>query len=99
MKTKLKTAHEEEYSYGEVKKIFGVLLNYSDEDETWKDSFVYVFNPKTTRYTFFHTIVDLINSQLYGDEKIIRAYMDEEEFDEYYDKPIEGGFKEKLVWV
>lgn len=98
MKTRLKTAHEEEYSFGEINKIFGVLLNYSDEDN-WKDSYIYVFNPKSARYTFFNTIVDMINSQLYGDEKIKRAYMDELEFDEYFDSPMEGTFKEKLNWV
>lgn len=107
MKTRLKTAHEEDYISGDIKKTFGILFNYSistnidnTADIERMDSYVYVFNPKTARYTFFNTIIDMINSQLYGDEKIKRAYMDEWEFDEYYDAPfIEGTFGEKLNWI
>jgi hypothetical protein len=96
MKTYLKTVHEEEYSSSEIKRTFGVLLNYSDD---WKDSLIYVFNHKSLRYTFFNTMIDMINSQLYGDEKIKRAYMEEKDFDAYFDAEfIDGKFIDKLTW-
>lgn len=96
MKTYIKTAHEEEYS--DKSRTLGVLLNYSDEDN-WKDSLVYVFNHERAGYIFFNTIVDMIDYLLYGDKKIKCAYMNEEEFDQYYDADfIEGTFTEKLTW-
>jgi hypothetical protein len=100
MKTALKTAHEEEYGEADKRRTLGVLLNYSVEDGSRVDSFVYIFNHKSVRYTFFNSIVEMIDSHFYGDEKVKRAYMDEAIFDEYYDAPfIVGAFKEKLVWI
>ena len=32
------------------------------------------------------------------DKKIRRAYMYENEFDEYFDSPMDGTFREKLTW-
>lgn len=99
MKTYLRTAHEEEYGEGDKRRTLGVLLNYSDTNSR-VNSFVYVFNHKSMRYSFFNTIVDMVDSLLYGDEKIKRAYMDEVEFDKFYDAPfIVGTFAEKLTWI
>lgn len=94
MKTRIKTAHEEEYS--DNSRTLGVLLNYSTTDD-WKDSLIYVY--REGMYIFFNTIVDMIDYLLYGDNKVKRAYMDEETFDSYYDAEfIEGTFIEKLTW-
>lgn len=96
MRTLIKTVHEEEYS--NKSKVLGVLLNYSDID-AWKDSLIYIFNYESTTYVFFNTIIDMNDYLLYGDNKVKRAYMDEEEFDQYYDAEfIEGSFVEKLTW-
>lgn len=99
MKTKLKTIHEEQYS--DKSKTLGVLLNYSyDEDYEWKDSLLYVFNHERTMYTFFETIIDMIDYLLYGEDKKKRAYMSEEIFDKYFDAEyIDGEFNEKLKWL
>ena len=96
METKLKTIHEEEYS--DKSKIIGVLLNYSPIDD-WKESFIYVFQNET--YIFFNTIVDMVEYTFYGvDSKVKRAYMEEKEFDEYFDSEfIEGKFLDKLKWI
>jgi hypothetical protein len=95
MKTHIKTVHEEEYS--DKSRTLGVLLNYSDLDK-WKDSLVYIY--RDGMYIFFNTIIDMIDYLLYGENKMKRAYMDEEEFDKYYDDDfIEGTFSEKLKWT
>jgi hypothetical protein len=44
-------------------------------------------------------MVDMFDYILYGEDKMKRAYMTEEEFDRYYDAEfIEGAFTEKLKW-
>jgi hypothetical protein len=103
MITHIKTAHEEQYSDGS--KTLGVLLNFSSEveNDSWKESFVYIFKfseAEGGRYIFFNTMVDLFDYMLYGEVKMKRAYMDEEEFDSYYDAEyIQGSFAEKLSWI
>jgi hypothetical protein len=95
MKTRIKTVHEEEYS--DKSRTLGVLLNYSDVDQ-WKDSLVYIY--RDGMYIFFNTMVDMIDYLLYGESKMKRAYMPEEEFDNYYDTDfIEGKFTELLKWT
>jgi len=97
METRLKTAHEEQYSDGS--RTLGVLLNY-DVNSDWKESLVYIFTEKTKIYTFFNTIIDMIDFSMYEDKKIHRAYMEEKEFDQYYDATIiDGIFAEKLKWL
>jgi hypothetical protein len=98
MKTQIKTIHEEQYS--DNSKTIGVLYNYSlDADQKeFKDSLTYMYREGT--YVFFNTIIDLIDYILYSEKKMKRAYMTEEEFDQYYDAPyIEGKFSEKLKWT
>ena len=99
MKTYLNTVHEEEYKYSDQTRTIGVLLNYTTESP-WKDSLLYVFNHKTKTYSFFDTLVDLIDYLWYGNEKLKRAYMEEQEFDQYYDALfINGAFRDYLTWV
>jgi hypothetical protein len=94
MITKIKTAHEEEYS--DKSRTLGVLLNYSPISD-WKDSFVYIYREGT--YIFFNTMIDMFDYLLYGENKMKRAYMTEENFDKYYDsESIEGTFTEQLIW-
>lgn len=102
MITHIKTVHEEQYSDGS--KTLGVLLNYSSEveHENWKESFIYMFRETEEggRYIFFNTMFDMWSYILYSENKMKIAYMDEEDFDYYYDAPyIEGAFGEKLKWV
>lgn len=100
MKTRIKTAHEEEFTNSKEKKIIGVLFNYSWEVEHdgWKESFTYIY--KEGMYIFFDTIIEMIDYLMYGETKMKRAYMEEQEFDELYDAyEIDGKFGEKLVWT
>jgi hypothetical protein len=95
MKTKIKTVHEEEYS--DKSRTLGVLLNYADFDD-WKDSYVYIYHDDM--YIFFNTMIDMIDYLLYGEQKMKRAYMNEEDFDKLYDAEfIDGTFTENLKWV
>ena len=94
MKSKLKTIHEEEYS--DKSRTLGILLNYSSIDE-WKDSLIYIYRDGT--YIFFNTMIDMIDYLLYADNRVKRAYMDEETFDSYYDAEfINGKFLDILKW-
>ena len=96
MKTKLKSVHNEEYS--DKSKTLGVILNFSIGDENWQDSLVFIY--RDGMYIFFTTMVDMIDYLLYGESKMKRAYMEEEEFDNFYDAEfIDGIFTEKLKWV
>jgi len=95
MKTRLKTIHEEEYS--DRSRVLGVLLNYNEE-EGFKDSLIYIFNQERATYVFFNIIVDMIDYLMWNDSKAKRAYMEEKEFDWYYDNEIDGAFTDKLTW-
>jgi hypothetical protein len=99
MDTKIKTVHEEAYS--DKSRTLGVLLNtsidFGKQQEDWKESFVYIY--KEGMYIFFDTMIDMLDYLLYGENKMKRAYMSEEEFDGYYDSHhIDGTFNEKLKW-
>jgi hypothetical protein len=96
MKTLLKTIHNEEFS--DNSRTLGVLLNYSDEDPNWKDSFIFIYHDN--RYIFFQTMYDMFNYMLNGARGVKRALISEEDFDNIYDSPyINGKFEEQLVWV
>lgn len=97
MKTKIKTVHEETLIQNEKNRTIGILLNYSIEDTDWYESFAYTY--KNEMYIFFNTIIEMINYLLYGETKMKRAYMEEKDFDEFYDsKSINGKFNDKLKW-
>jgi len=101
MKTQLQSVHEETYSDGS--KTLGILLNYN-EDQTFKESFTFIFNNEKKIYIFFSTIIDMIDYLLYGEmqgeSKMKRAYMEEVEFDKYDDADfINSKFSEVLTWV
>jgi hypothetical protein len=94
MKTYIKTAHEEGYSNSS--KTLGVLLNYNENYERI-DSLVYIY--RSDIYIFFNTIMDMNEYLLYGDSKIKRAYISEEDFDKFWDAlHIDGKFTEHLKW-
>ena len=103
MKTNLITAHEEQYSDGT--RTLGVLLN--QEIVEWngcgipfKESFIYIYNNEKKSYIFFNTIVDLIDYLMYGEGKMLRAYITETDFDKIYDQEfIVGNFNELLIWT
>lgn len=95
MKTYIKTAHEEEYS--NKSKSLGVLININENGERL-DSLIYVY--RDGMYIFFDTIINMNDYLLYGESKIKRAYMSEEDFDKYYDDGVnECTFNTKLVWT
>ena len=97
MVTCLKTIHEEQYSDGS--KTLGILLNYND-NENFKESFAYIYNHERKMYIFFNTMMDMFDFLLYGDNKVKRAYMEEDDFDKYYDGDyFEGKFIEILIFV
>jgi len=97
MKTFIKTAHEEEYS--NKSNALGVLLNV-DEDGNRVDSLLYIYRENRKLYIFFNTITDMNEFLLYGDGKMRRAYLSEEEFDNIYDLGyLEGKISEHLTWV
>ncbi len=93
MQTRIKTVHEEECSNNS--RTIGVLLNYSLTD-SWTDSLTYVYRNGT--YIFFNTFIDLVDYLFYGENKMVRAYLSEADFDNYYDNIITGKFSEKLTW-
>jgi hypothetical protein len=94
MITTIKTIHEEEYS--DKSKTIGILLNTSLLDD-WSESFIYIY--REGMYIFFNTMVDMIDYLLYGEGKMKRSYLEEEDFDKYYDSNIEGSFSEQLKWI
>lgn len=96
--TKIKTIHEEKYSTED--KAIGILINYEDtfENQTaFKESFVYIY--KKGMYIIFDTMIDMFDYLLNGDVTTNRAYIEESDFDNYYDSPFTGTFTEKLEWV
>jgi hypothetical protein len=97
MKTHIRTIHEEEFT--DKSKTLGVLLNF-DDDNTFKESFIYLFNHKSAMYIFFYTMSDMFEYMLYAEKRVRRAYMEEFDFDEYYDiENIDGKFTDVLKWV
>jgi len=98
MKTVLKTIHEEKYP-GDNKSI-GIIINFSGEfldPNEFSESFVYIYNKGI--YIIFDTMIDMFDYLLNGDIKTRRAYIEELEYDRYYDNPFEGKFGEKLEWI
>ena len=77
--TSITTAHEEEYS--DKSRTIGILVNI-DEKNVKIDSFVYTYSKGT--YIIFNTIMDMNEYILYGDRKISRAYISEEDFDVFF---------------
>ena len=97
MKTRIITAHEEEYS--NKSNTLGVFLNI-DEQGQRIDSLVYLYREKRKMYIFFNTIMDMNEYILYGDGKMQRAYLPESDFDYYYDAiSIDGKFTNHLTWT
>ncbi len=97
MKTKIRTIHEEDYT--DKTKTLGILFNYIIESNVLerKESLIYIY--KEGMYIFFQTMIDAVDYLLYGEKKMKRAYMEEVEFDKYYDIEIDGEFNDKLEWI
>lgn len=93
------TVHEESYSDG---RTLGILTNFDlDKNMERIDSFVYFFRETEMggMYVFFETIVDMNDYILYGDKKVKRAYMKEDDFDKLYDQDqLDGEFSNHLKW-
>jgi len=97
MRTQLRSVHEEQYSTGS--RTLGVIINY-DNEGTFKESFVYIFNHERKMYTFFDTMVDMFDYIFYGEEAMKRAYMTEADFDLYYDADyLDNTFNQILKWT
>ena len=93
------TAHEEQYSDG---RTIGILLNINlNENLKRIDSFPYIFRETEDggMYIFFETIVEMNDYMLYGDNKVKRAYMKEDNFDEIFDNCCDGDFRDSLEWT
>ena len=101
MKSKLKTGHEELIG-DEDKSIFGVLINYWDNDSPEHDEMeclFYIYNDKRKTYVFFKTIYELSIYYYNGLKNMNRAYMKEDTFDRYYNFEIDGKFSNILEWT
>ena len=99
MKTKIKTIHEEQISDGS--RTFGVLLNYTYNENEKKINIINTlfYSYREGTYVFFETMTDMYDHTLYGDSKIKRAYLEEDEFDRYYDVDgVNGHFSDLLSW-
>lgn len=94
MKTNIKTIHEEKY--GENDKTLGILLNESTTD-TWNEGLIYIY--REGMYIFFNSMIEMVDYLLYSDNRVRRAYINEESFDEYYDVEIDGKFTDCLQWI
>jgi len=95
MKTRIITAHEEEYS--NKSRTLGVLLNLDMEGRR-VDSLLYVY--RNNMYIFFQTIMEMNDYLLYGETKAKRAYITEEDFDLLWDASyLNGKFAENLTWT
>ena len=94
------TAHEEHYSDG---RVIGILLNVDlNKNMERIDSFPYIFRETEDggMYIFFETIIGMNDYILYGDNKVKRAYMKEDKFDELYDSNnINNTFETYLEWT
>ncbi|MFW6243022.1 MAG: hypothetical protein ACOC2W_02590 [bacterium] len=96
MKTIINTTHEEQYS--DKSRVIGMLLNMSiDKNEHFKESFAYIY--RDGMYVIFNTIVEMIEYLMYGDNKMLRAYITEDEFDKLYDSNIDGKLTDHLKWT
>ena len=82
METYIITGHEETLTQGDNEKTLGILTNLSKENKNWRQSVVYIFHNEI--YIFFETLYDMINYLFYGENKMKRAYMDEEMFDSFF---------------
>jgi len=95
MKTTIITSHEEEYS--DKSRTLGVLLNI-DQNGKRVDSLIYIYH--SGMYIFFNTIIEMNEHLLYGEGRMNRAYLSEEDFDKFYDSiEIDGIFSDKLTWL
>lgn len=91
------SVHEEGLSEGKI--TLGVILNY-DNNNDFKESFIFIFKHEKKMYIFFNTMFEMFNYQLNGDFKIKCAYLSEKEFDDYYDATeIDGKFADILEWT
>lgn len=94
MNTTIITGHEEEYSH--KRRTIGIVVNL-DENGKRVDSLAYIYEKN---YIFFNTIMDMNEYLLYGTgTKVKRAYLVEDEYDEFYDNSIDGLFTDKLTWL
>ncbi len=95
MKTIINTIHEEQY--GDDGRILGVLGNFNSRTKEKVDSFIYTYKDET--YIIFDTITDMLQYLLYGDHDVRRSYIKENKFDEHYDNPMNGLFKDIIEWM
>lgn len=102
MNTFITTTHEESFIAGDNKtnKTIGIMTNI-DHDGKRIDSFPYIFREDDIigTYIFFNTIIDMMDYHLYGDKKVKRAYMKEDELDNLYDNNLNRVFNDYLKWI
>lgn len=90
-------SHEESYSDG---RTLGVLVNYDlDRNMEKIDSFIYLFREESKTYVFFESIVDMNDYILYGDKRVKKAYLKEDDFDKIIDNDLRGKLNNILKWI
>lgn len=96
MKFKIKTIHEESRSSEEDTYILGSLLQISDNNEY--ELYPYLYQKNNGSYIFFNLYLEAIDYFI-GEKTMVRAYLTEEEFDNYYDNGLEISLADTLDWI
>jgi len=94
MISRIRNIHEEGKT-DENNLIVGVLFN-EEVGGDYKNVLFYQF--KRNNYIFFKTMTDCFNYVYYGSLMMERAYVTEEDFDQYLDITLDGDFSSKLNW-
>lgn len=94
MISRIRNIHEEGKT-DENSLIVGVLFN-EEVGGDYKNVLFYQF--KRNNYIFFKTMTDCFNYVYYGSSMMERAYITEEDFDQYLDITLDGDFSSKLNW-
>lgn len=104
MKTHIRVLYTEKFENNKNNE-FGMLLNYKEDynlfnksKPQWTEAFAYLY--KGGIYIIFSTMSEMFDFMIYGDNKVLRAYLEENEFDILYSqKGFEGTFRDKLNFI
>lgn len=99
---KLKTIREETPANVQDPEFTLCTLLIIDKDtEKYIEDLPYLINNKSNVHIFFHTYFELLD-YITGERDMVKAYMEEEEFDDLYAGVIplkEKSFTDYLMWV
>ena len=104
MKTHIRVLYTQKFENNSHNE-FGLLLNYGGDYDIqnkskpqWNEPFAFLY--KGGVYIIFSTLSELFDFMIYGDNKVLRAYLEESEFDLFYSpKGFEGTFRDHLNFI